>query len=179
MADALMTELETWLDDNWDPALSVGEWWQKLADSGYAKPSLPENAHGKGWSQAQETQAMRLMAQKDVLGPPPGLGFMLAAPTIAAHGNQDQIDRFIPPILNGQHAWCQLFSEPAAGSDLAGLQTKAERDGDQWQVEGQKVWTSQGHAADLGMLIARTDPCLLYTSPSPRDATLSRMPSSA
>jgi len=158
MADDLMTELSDWLDANWDPKLTVAEWWQILADSGYAKPSLPENAGGKGWSQGQETAAMRLMASKDVLGPPPGLGFMLAAPTIAAHGSQEQIDRYIPKILNGQQAWCQLFSEPAAGSDLAGLQTKAERDGDQWQVTGQKVWTSQGHAADLGMLIARTDP---------------------
>lgn len=153
-----MDELAAWLDDNWNPALTVGEWWQLLADSGYAKPSLPEHAHGKGWSQSQETQAMRLMASKDVLGPPPGLGYMLAAPTIAAHGSQEQIDRYIPKILNGEEAWCQLFSEPAAGSDLAGLQTKAERDGDQWRVEGQKVWTSQGHAADLGMLVARTDP---------------------
>jgi len=153
-----MTELADWLDATWDPSLSVGEWWQILADSGYAKPSLPENAGGKGWSQSQETAAMRLMASKDVLGPPPGLGFMLAAPTIAAHGSQEQIDRYIPQILNGREAWCQLFSEPVAGSDLAGLQTKGERDGDEWRVTGQKVWTSQGHAADLGMLVARTDP---------------------
>lgn len=158
MADDLMNELSDWLDANWDPSLTVAEWWQILADSGYAKPSLPENAGGKGWGQGQETSAMRLMASKDILGPPPGLGFMLAAPTIAAHGTQEQIDRYIPTILNGQEAWCQLFSEPAAGSDLAGLQTKADRDGDQWRVTGQKVWTSQGHAADLGMLVARTDP---------------------
>lgn len=158
MADDPMNELSAWLDANWNPSLSVGEWWQILADSGYAKPSLPENAGGKGWSQSQETQAMRLMASKDILGPPPGLGFMLAAPTIAAHGTQEQIDRYIPKILNGREAWCQLFSEPVAGSDLAGLQTKGERDGDEWRVTGQKVWTSQGHAADLGMLVARTDP---------------------
>lgn len=158
MASDEIVELQAWLEANWDPALTVGEWWQILADSGYAKPSLPENAHGKGWSQSQETQAMRTMASMDVLGPPPGLGFMLAAPTIAAHGTQEQIDRYIPPILNGREAWCQLFSEPVAGSDLAGLQTKGEKDGDEWRVTGQKVWTSQGHAADLGMLIARTDP---------------------
>ncbi len=157
MAIDEMAEFETWLEENWDPSLTVGEWWQLLAESGYAKPSLPENAWGKGWSNAQETQAMRIMAGRDVLGPPPGLGYMLAAPTIAAHGTQDQIDRYIPQILNGQEAWCQLFSEPVAGSDLAGLQTKGEQDGDEWHVSGQKVWTSQGHAADLGMLIARTD----------------------
>lgn len=167
MADDPINEFAEWLDANWNDSLTVGEWWQLLADSGYSKPSLPKNAHGKGWSTAQETQALRSMASRGVLGPPPGLGEMLAAPTIAAHGTQEQIDRFIPPILNGRQAWCQLFSEPAAGSDLAGLQTKAERDGDQWRVEGQKVWTSQGHAADLGMLVARTDP----TQPKHRGMT--------
>ncbi len=151
-------EVATWLEANWDPNLTVGAWWQMLADSGYSHPGLPEHAGGKGWSQSQVTAALRTMASMDVLGPPPGLGYMLAAPTIAAHGTPEQIDRYIPQILNGQEAWCQLFSEPAAGSDLAGLQTKAERDGDEWMVTGQKVWTSQGHAADIGMLVARTDP---------------------
>ncbi len=162
MADSTTTdvaaEVSAWLEANWDPQLTVGEWWQLLADSGYAHPMLPEHAGGKGWSQSQANTALRTMASMDVLGPPPGLGYMLAAPTIAAHGTQEQIDRYIPKILNGQEAWCQLFSEPSAGSDLAGLNTKADRDGEEWIVTGQKVWTSQGHAADLGMLIARTDP---------------------
>jgi alkylation response protein AidB-like acyl-CoA dehydrogenase len=83
---------------------------------------------------------------------------MLAAPTIAAHGSQEQIDRYVKAIVTGQEAWCQLFSEPGAGSDLAGLTSKAVREGDEWVVNGQKVWTSAGHLADLGMLIARTDP---------------------
>ena len=102
MANDEMAELESWLETNWDASLTVGEWWQILAESGYAKPSLPEHAYGKGWGNAQETQAMRMMASMDILGPPPGLGFMLAAPTIAAHGTQAQIDRYIPQILNGQ-----------------------------------------------------------------------------
>ena len=80
------------------------------------------------------------------------------APTIAAHGTQEQIDLYVRDIVTGQQAWCQLFSEPGAGSDLAGLQTKAIKDGDEWIVTGQKVWTSGGQIADLGMLIARTDP---------------------
>ncbi len=151
-------EVGAWVDENWDPKITLGEWWQRLADSGYASPSLPENAGGKGWGQTQSIRAGRVLAEKNVVGPPPGLGTMLAAPTIAAHGSQEQIDRYIPEILNGRKAWCQLFSEPAAGSDLAGLQTRADPDGDEWHVTGQKVWTSQGTHADLGMLVARTDP---------------------
>ena len=92
------------------------------------------------------------------LGPPAGLGLLLAAPTIATHGTQEQIDHYVRDIVTGQKAWCQLFSEPQAGSDLAGLQTRAVKDGDEWVVNGQKVWTSGGQYADLGMLLARTDP---------------------
>jgi alkylation response protein AidB-like acyl-CoA dehydrogenase len=146
-----------WIDTNWDPNLTVGEWWQRLADSGYCHPALPVEAGGLGWSGSESMRAMRVFADRGVVGPPPGLGHMLAAPTIAAHGTPEQIERYIPRILNGHDAWCQLFSEPNAGSDLAGLQTRAERDGDEWRVTGQKVWTSQGHAANLGMLLARTD----------------------
>jgi len=153
-------QISDWIDDNWDPDLTLGEWWERLADSGYAHPSLPTNAGGKGWSHGDSVRAHRVLAEKNVVGPPPGLGTMLAAPTIAAHGSQEQIERYIPDILTGRRAWCQLFSEPVAGSDLAGLQTKADADGDEWIVSGQKVWTSQGHHADLGLLVARTDPDL-------------------
>lgn len=158
MADAVEEEVGAWIDANYDPTMTVGEWWQLVFESGYSHPSLPENAYGKGWSQAMEMAAMRTFAAKDVVGPPPGLGYMLAAPTIADHGTPEQIERYLPQILNGTEAWCQLFSEPGAGSDLAGLQTKGEQDGDEWQFTGQKVWTSQGSIADMGMLVARTDP---------------------
>lgn len=87
-----------------------------------------------------------------------GLGLLLAAPTIATHGTQEQIDTYVRDIVTGQKSWCQLFSEPGAGSDLAGLTTKAEKDGEEWIVNGQKVWTSLGATADMGMLIARTNP---------------------
>ena len=83
---------------------------------------------------------------------------MLAAPTMIAHGSEELKRRLVRAILVGDHAWCQLFSEPGAGSDLAGLQARAEREGDDFVVNGQKVWTSGAQIADYGMLIARTDP---------------------
>ena len=97
------------------------------------------------------------IAEFGALGAPGGLGLLLAAPTIATHGTPEQIEEYVRDIVTGQRAWCQLFSEPGAGSDLAGLQAKAMKDGEEWIVNGQKVWTSGGHVADLGMLIARTD----------------------
>ena len=96
-------------------------------------------------------------AQHGALRPPGGLGLLMAAPTILTHGTPDQIERHVTPILNGQLGWCQLFSEPGAGSDLAGLTTRAERDGDRWIVNGQKVWSSMAMQADRGMLVARTN----------------------
>jgi len=155
--EEIRADLGGWLDDNWDPELTVAQWWALLTAAGWAAPSMPVEAGGRGWGRQQSGVVTATMAAHNVVGPPVGLGAMLAAPTIAAHGTQDQVDRLVPPILDGTVAWCQLFSEPGAGSDLAGLQTRAVRDGDEWVVTGQKVWTSGGQVAQRGMLLARTD----------------------
>ena len=105
--------VRTWLEENWDPDLTVAQWWEKLGLAGWSSPLLPVEAYG--------------------------------------------LDLYVRDIVTGQQAWCQLFSEPGAGSDLAGLSTRAERDGDEWIINGQKVWTSLGQTADMGMLIARTN----------------------
>jgi len=155
-----MTIRETvrkWAEANWDPEMTVREWWQLLADERYALPTLPEHAHGRGYSKEDENEVKRALAEVGTLGPPSNIGTMMAAPTIAQHGTPEQIDRFIPAVLNGTESWCQLFSEPGAGSDLAGLSTKAELDGEEWIVNGQKVWTSLAIGSDFGMLLARTD----------------------
>ncbi|MCU1501925.1 MAG: putative acyl-CoA dehydrogenase [Ilumatobacteraceae bacterium] len=154
----LIDELEEWLARNWDPDLTVAEWWERLGMSGWAAPSLPTNAYGKGLGRTDALAVSDAIAEHGALGAPAGLGMLLAAPTIATYGTPEQIEQFIRPIVTGQRAWCQLFSEPGAGSDLAGLGCRAVRDGDEWMINGQKVWTSGGHYADMGMLIARTNP---------------------
>jgi alkylation response protein AidB-like acyl-CoA dehydrogenase len=157
-SDEVVDEIRTWLEENWDPDLTVREWWERLGLAGWAAPGLPENAYGKGLSRNDAVRVQSEIAAFGALGAPGGLGLLLAAPTIATHGTQEQIDTHVRDIVTGVKAWCQLFSEPGAGSDLAGLTCKAVRDGDEWIINGQKVWTSLGHIADMGMLIARTDP---------------------
>lgn len=159
MTTSEVEEVRAWIASNWSTDLTVGEWWQRMADAGYSNSMLPP-PYGRGYSQDVAALVGNEFGRADVLGPPGGLGLMLAAPTIATHGTPEQQQRFIPQILNGQEGWCQLFSEPGAGSDLAGLQCRAERDGEEWRVNGQKVWTSTGQNADWGILIARTDPDL-------------------
>jgi alkylation response protein AidB-like acyl-CoA dehydrogenase len=153
----VVDEVRAWLEENWDPDLTVAEWWQRLGLAGWSAPTLPTNAYGRGLSRGDAVLVQNAIAEFGALGAPGGLGLLLAAPTIATHGTPEQIEKYVKDIVTGQQAWCQLFSEPGAGSDLAGLQAKAVLDGEEYIVNGQKVWTSGGHYADLGMLIARTN----------------------
>jgi len=156
-ADEVASEVRAWLEDNWDPELTLAEWWERLADSGWAVPTWPEEWFGRGLTGDLAAIVSRELREAGAVGPPAGLGLMLAGPTIVAHGSDEQKRRYLRPIVTGQEAWCQLFSEPGAGSDLASLQARAVKDGDEWVVNGQKVWTSGAQVADLGMLLARTD----------------------
>jgi alkylation response protein AidB-like acyl-CoA dehydrogenase len=159
-AEEVRTELKAWLADAWDPDLTVAEWWARLADGPWAVPMWPEEWHGRGFPGDLARVVSEELRSAGAIGPPAGLGVLLAGPTIYTHGTDAQKQRYLRPIVDGQEGWCQLFSEPGAGSDLASLQTRAVRDGDEWVLTGQKVWTSGGQTADLGMLLARTDPDL-------------------
>src|SRR5438552_9464819 len=154
----IRTEFKGWLEEFWDPDLTMRDWWARLADSGWAAPTWPEQWYGKSLSAKGAAVVREMLSEASAPGPPAGLGLMLAGPTIIAHGTDDQKRRYVRSILSGEEAWCQLFSEPGAGSDLASLQCRAVQDGDEWVINGQKVWTSGGQVADLGMLLARTDP---------------------
>ncbi|MBA2281703.1 MAG: acyl-CoA dehydrogenase family protein [Acidimicrobiia bacterium] len=157
MADAI-DDLQKFLDSEWNPDLTVGEWWERLGTEGWSAPSWPSAWFGRDLSREETNRVGTTIAKHGALGAPGGLGLMLAGPTIATHGTDEQKSLYLRDIVTGQKGWCQLFSEPGAGSDLAGLGCKAIKDGDEWIINGQKVWTSGGQYADLGMLIARTDP---------------------
>ena len=153
----LWDEVQAWLDATWDPDLTVHAWWTLVAEAGWTAPHFAPEQGGRGLDRRSQSVVRAAFADHGALRPPGGLGLLMAAPTILAHGTPEQIERLVPPILDGRVAWCQLFSEPGAGSDLAGLTTRARRDGDRWIISGQKVWSSQAMGADYGMLLARTN----------------------
>jgi alkylation response protein AidB-like acyl-CoA dehydrogenase len=130
-----------------------------LAGSGLAVPTWPVEHGGLGVTPDQAAIVNRELAhyaRPDLY--PFGVGLSLVAPTLLTHGTAEQTARWLPAIRTGEEIWCQLFSEPDAGSDLAALTTRAERDGEVWRMTGSKVWSSRAHYAEWGLLLARTDP---------------------
>ena len=155
----LAGEVRAWVDVNFEKTITVREWWRRLADAGYAFPSLPFGLGGCGVSSRDAAVIIKVLSEHHVIGPPiGGVASRLAVPTVLEHGDRDQIAIFVRDIAYGEAAWCQLFSEPGSGSDLASVSTTAISDGDEWVVNGQKVWNSSADIADFGMLMARTDP---------------------
>jgi alkylation response protein AidB-like acyl-CoA dehydrogenase len=156
-AAELAAEVREWLGQHWDPDLSVDDWWRLVAQAGWTAPHFAPEQGGRGLPRNAIRTVRATFAEHGALMPPGGLGMLMAAPTILTHGTPEQITRHVTPIVEGRLNWCQLFSEPGAGSDLAGLTTRAERDGDRWVINGQKVWSSMARTSDYGMLLARTD----------------------
>ena len=165
---AFRAEARAWLEANVPTeeemagmdGMARAKFWQKRkADGGWACIRWPEEYGGRGASAIQNV----ILGQEEakVSAPETGvfsIGQGMAAPTMMTWATEEQKKRFIPRLASGEDIWCQLFSEPAGGSDLAALRTKAERDGDDWIVNGQKIWTSGAHYSDWAILVVRTDP---------------------
>jgi len=140
-----------------DPIAVAKDFMARLYDAGYSGITWPERWGGQGLTQ-QEERAFNAAARDFALPTYVfSIGLGMTGPTIVDRGTDAQRERFVRPLLRGEEIWCQLFSEPGAGSDVAALQTRAERDGDGWIVNGQKVWTSVAQHADWGLLLARTN----------------------
>src|SRR6185437_14896365 len=155
--DSVRAEVRAWLEANWNPELRLVEWRNMLADSGWGAPHGPKQWYGRdlpaGLVPVVEEEFQRIGA----IGVAKAGIRVLAAATILAHGTDMHKEKFLRRILTGEDTWCQLFSEPGSGSDVAGAVTRAEMRGNQWVVNGQKVWTTSAHHAHWGLLLARTD----------------------
>ncbi|MFK7896110.1 MAG: acyl-CoA dehydrogenase family protein [Myxococcota bacterium] len=136
-------------------------WQKKKADAGWACITWPKEYGGRAATPMQnviwnEEQA-KFETPEDIFS----IGIGMCGPTILAHGTDEQKERWIPRLLSGEDVWCQLFSEPSAGSDLAGLRSTAVKDGDEWVINGQKIWTTGAHFCEWGILVVRTDPTVV------------------
>src|ERR1700761_5482463 len=133
-------------------------WKAKKSDAGFAGLTWPKRFGGR---EAPPVLQVIYNQEEDDFVVPRGLyeiGLGMCIPTMMAYAKPEQLERYVPKAVRGEEVWCQLFSEPAGGSDLAALRTRAERDGDDWVINGQKIWTSGAHLSDFGILVVRTDP---------------------
>lgn len=149
--DARRQDVRAWIQQHPNPSP------RQLAESGFVAPHWPE-PYGLGADPIHQLIIDDELSRAGISRPSNQIGIGWAAPTIIYAGTQEQKDRYVLPALAAEEIWCQLFSEPGAGSDLASLSTRAVRDGDEWVVNGQKVWTTGAHYSKFGILIARTDP---------------------
>ena len=147
----------SWFHDTWDPDRSLLEWRNLLVDSGWAVPSWNEQWFGQALPAWADRVAHQTIRRAGGVAMPLGGGMGLAAPTMYDHASDEVKTKYLRKTLTGELSWCQLFSEPGAGSDLAGLQATAILDGDEWVVNGQKVWNTSADHADMAILVARSD----------------------
>ncbi len=155
--DEVRAEVRTWLKENWQVNLVLGEWWRLLAEAGFAFPTWPVGMGGRKTQRKEAKIITEEIGRAGALGPPGGVGQMIGGPILLEFGTEEQRRRWVPALAAGAEAWCQLFSEPGAGSDLAALQLRADRDGDRWVLNGQKLWSREAEAAERGLVLARTD----------------------
>jgi len=153
----IQAEVLEWFHDNWDPSLSLIEWRTRLLESGCAVPAWSSDWFGKELPAWTDRVAHDVIRHAGGVALPLGAGVGLAAPTLYEHGSDELKSRILAKALTGEQTWCQLFSEPGAGSDLAGMKASAVLDGDTWIVNGQKVWNTSADHADMAILVARTD----------------------
>ncbi|HSK49534.1 MAG TPA: acyl-CoA dehydrogenase family protein [Solirubrobacterales bacterium] len=166
--ESFRDEVRAWLEENHpgpEPEGSLDEvmefrreWQLKLHAAGWAGISWPEEYGGRGATLIEQAIFVGESARQEAPSPANVLGLAMGGPVVIAHGTEEQKRRYLEPILTGEEIWCQGFSEPESGSDLASLKTRAVKDGDEWVVTGQKVWTTFAQYAKWCMLVARTDP---------------------
>jgi alkylation response protein AidB-like acyl-CoA dehydrogenase len=147
--------------DTRDAMLAESKAWQKKkAEGGWACLHWPQEYGGRGATPIERVIWQQEEGVYDKLSRPFAIGQGMCGPTVMAYASEAQKQQYLPPLASGETVWCQLFSEPAGGSDVAGLRTRAEKNGDDWIINGQKIWTSGAHYSDYGILITRTDPTL-------------------
>jgi alkylation response protein AidB-like acyl-CoA dehydrogenase len=155
--ESVRAEVRAWLEANWSPDYGLVEWREKLCESGWGAPHWPKAWYGRDLPVKFNAVVDEEFARIGAVGVAKAGIRTLAAATILAHGTDLHKQKYLKRILTGEDTWCQLFSEPGSGSDMAGAVTRADKRGNKWVINGQKVWTTSAHKAHWGLLLARAD----------------------